>query len=111
MQHVMDTFFEIKKSLLWVVEILPWKKLITWCYTCRFLCTYNPYIEDGKTAVTSPHKIFGPESTHMRELVEQGFEVAVIHDATAAPGMDAYNAGKLNFGLLSSGSLTTKEAV
>lgn len=48
--------------------------------------------------------------SHMRELVEQGFEVAVIHDATAAPGMDAYNAGKLNFGLLSSGSWTAKEA-
>ncbi|MCY9662333.1 cysteine hydrolase [Paenibacillus chondroitinus] len=99
---------------------------------------YKPYIEDGKTIITSPHKIFGPESTdlvlqlrkrgfskvllagmnsnicvdsHMRELVEQGFEVAVIHDATAAPGMDAYNAGKLNFGLLSSGSWTAKEAV
>ncbi|MBA2939635.1 cysteine hydrolase [Paenibacillus sp. CGMCC 1.16610] len=98
---------------------------------------YKPYIEDGKTIITSPHKIFGPESTdlvlqlrkrgfskvllagmnsnicvdsHMRELVEQGFEVAVIHDATAAPGMDAYNAGKLNFGLLSSGSWTAKEA-
>ncbi|MDU0204804.1 MULTISPECIES: cysteine hydrolase [Paenibacillus] len=98
---------------------------------------YKPYIEDGKTIITSPHKIFGPESTdlvlqlrkrgfskvllagmnsnicvdsHMRELVEQGFEVAVIHDATAAPGMDAYNAGKLNFGLLCSGSWTAKEA-
>jgi nicotinamidase-related amidase len=102
-----------------------------------FYDLYKPYIEDGKTIVTSPHKIFGPESTdlvlqlrkrgfskvllagmnsnicvdsHMRELVEQGFEVAVIHDATAAPGMDAYNAGKLNFGLLSSGSWTAKEA-
>ncbi len=48
---------------------------------------------------------------HMRELVEQGFEVAVIHDATAAPGMEAYNAGKVNFGLLCSESWTTVEAV
>ncbi|QGQ97676.1 cysteine hydrolase [Paenibacillus psychroresistens] len=103
-----------------------------------FLEKFKPYIEDGKTIITSPHKIFGPESndlvlqlrkrgfskvlvagvnsnicvdSHMRELVEQGFEVAVIHDATAAPGMDAYNAGKVNFGLLSSGSWTTKEVI
>ncbi|SDW09778.1 cysteine hydrolase [Paenibacillus sp. CF384] len=103
-----------------------------------FYEAFKPYIEDGKTVVTSPHKIFGPESndlvlqlrkrgiskillagmnsnicvdSHMRELVEQGFEVAVIHDATGAPGMDAYNAGKVNFGLLCSGSWTTDEAV
>ena len=72
---------------------------------------YKPYIEDGATIVSSPHKVFGPENNdlvlqlrkrgisrvilagmsanlcteaHMRELLEQGFEVAVVVDATAA---------------------------
>ncbi len=76
-----------------------------------FLDKYKPYIEDGQTVITSPHKIFGPEAndlvlqlrkqgitrvilagmsgnlcieSHMRELIEQGFEVAVVHDATAS---------------------------
>ncbi len=72
---------------------------------------YKPYINDGKTVVTSPNKVYGPETndlvlqlrkrgidkvilggmsanlcteSHMRELMEQGFEVAVVKDATAA---------------------------
>jgi nuclear transport factor 2 (NTF2) superfamily protein len=71
---------------------------------------YKPYINDGHTTVTSPHKVYGPETndlvlqlrkqgidkvvlagmsanlcteSHMRELLEQGFEVAVVSDATA----------------------------
>ena len=71
---------------------------------------YKPYIEDGKTIVCSPHKVYGPENNdvalqlrkrgidkvilggmsanlcveaHLRELLEQGFEVAVVKDATA----------------------------
>ena len=69
---------------------------------------YKPYIEDGKTVITSPHKVYGPESNdlalqlrkrgkskillaglsanlcveaHLRELLEQGFEVTVVKDA------------------------------
>jgi len=87
-----------------------------------WLARYKPYINDGKTVVTSPHKVFGPESndlvlqlrkrgidkvilagmsanlcteSHMRELMEQGFEVQVVSDATAAaqlPGLDGYQA-------------------
>ncbi len=72
---------------------------------------YKPYINDGETIVTSPHKVYGPETndlvlqlrkrgidkvilggmsanlcteSHMRELLEQGFEVVVVKDATAA---------------------------
>ena len=72
---------------------------------------YKPYLEDGATVVTSPHKVYGPETndlvlqlrkrgiskvilagmsanlcveSHLRELLEQGFEVAVVKDATAA---------------------------
>lgn len=72
---------------------------------------YKPYINDGKTIVASPHKVYGPENndlmlqmrkrhvdkvilcgmsanlcteSHMREFLERGFEVAVVKDATAA---------------------------
>ena len=77
-----------------------------------WLPRFKPYIEDGKTVVVAPHKVFGPETndlvlqlrkrkisriilggmlanmcveSHLRELIEQGFEVAVVKDATAAP--------------------------
>ena len=97
-----------------------------------WLDRYKPYIDDGKTVVTSPHKVFGPESndlvlqlrkagvsqvilagmsanlcteSHMRELLEQGFEVVVVTDATAAaklPGFDGYEAAYVNFRLMAS---------
>ena len=97
---------------------------------------FKPYIEDGETIIASPHKIFGPQTndlvlqlrkqqinkvvlggmnsnicveSHMRDLVEQGFEVYIAKDATGAPGMDAYKAAEINFDILSSGSLTTEE--
>jgi nicotinamidase-related amidase len=73
---------------------------------------FKPYIEDGKTIICSPHKVFGPQTndvvlqlgkrgiskvilggmlanmcveSHLREFLEVGFEVAVIKDATAGP--------------------------
>ena len=76
-----------------------------------WLEVYKPYINDGKTVVCSPHKVYGPENNdlvlqlrkrgigrvilggmsanlcveaHLRELLEQGFEVAVVKDATAS---------------------------
>jgi nicotinamidase-related amidase len=104
--------------------------------------TLKPYIADGETVVTSPHKVYGPENndlvlqlrkrgitsvvlagmsanlcveSHMRELIEQGFEVRVVGDATAAanhPEMgDGYAAALTNFRYISSGVLTTDEAV
>lgn len=102
---------------------------------------YKPYIEDGKTVVTSPHKVYGPESNdlvlqlrkagieqvllagmsanlcveaHMRELLEQGFEVVVITDATAAaklPGYDGYEAAFLNFRFMANDLWTSEQAV
>ena len=101
---------------------------------------YKPLINDGKTVVTSPHKVYGPESndlalqlrkrgidkiilggmsanlcveSHMRELLEQGFEVAVVKDATAAaqtPDIDGYAAALTNFRFLASTTWTTVEA-
>ncbi|MCP2501154.1 MAG: cysteine hydrolase [Deltaproteobacteria bacterium] len=103
---------------------------------------YKPFIEDGKTIVASPHKVYGPETNdlvlqlrkreksqvllagmsanlcveaHLRELLEQGFEVAVVKDATAAaqhPELgDGYATALTNFGFLASAVLTTDEAV
>lgn len=47
----------------------------------------------------------------MGELVEQGFEVYIVSDATAAPGKDGFNAGIVNFGFVSSGVWTTQEVI
>ena len=101
---------------------------------------YKPLIDDGKTIVTSPHKVYGPESndlalqlrkrgidkiilagmsanlcveSHLRELLEQGFEVAVVRDATAAaqtPDIDGYAAAVTNFRFLANTVWTTEQA-
>ena len=50
----------------------------------------------------------------MRELIEQGFEVAVVKDATAAaqlPGVDGYAAALANFRMIANTVWTTQEAV
>lgn len=52
--------------------------------------------------------------SHMRELLEQGFEVAVVHDATAAAKMndlDGDMAAKINFRMIASASWTTNEVI
>jgi nicotinamidase-related amidase len=102
---------------------------------------YKSFIEDGKTVVVSPHKMWGPQTndlvfqlrkrginkvilagmlanlcveSHLRELLEQGFEVAVIKDATAAPRHptigDGYKAALINYGFLANAVLTTDDA-
>ncbi|UZA02381.1 cysteine hydrolase [Moraxella bovis] len=106
-----------------------------------FVERYKPYIFDGKTTICSPHKIFGPETSdvvlqlrkrkidqvilagmaanlciesHLRELVEQGFEVTVVKDATAGPRIpegDGYLAALVNFRLIANDLWTTKETV
>ncbi len=102
---------------------------------------YKPYIENGNTVVVSPHKVYGPETndlvlqlrkrgisrvvlagmsanlcveSHMRELLEQGFEVAVVKDATAAaivPEGNGYDAALTNFRFLANTVWSTEEAV
>ena len=106
-----------------------------------WLDLYKPYINDGQTVVSSPHKVYGPETndlvlqlrkrgidkvvlggmsanlcteSHLRELVEQGFEVAVVSDATAAAQVeegDGYQAALVNFRYIASAVWTTDEAV
>jgi len=105
-----------------------------------WLEVYKPLINDGKTVVASPHKVYGPQSNdlalqlrkrgiekiilggmsanlcveaHLRELIEQGFEVAVVKDATAAaqtPDIDGYAAAVTNFRFLASTVWTTDQA-
>jgi nicotinamidase-related amidase len=51
--------------------------------------------------------------SHLRELLEEGFEVAVVTDATAAaqaPGLDGYAAALTNFRFLANAMWTTAEA-
>ena len=51
---------------------------------------------------------------HLRELIEQGFEVAVVKDATAGarhPELgDSYQAALINYGYIANAVLTTDEA-
>jgi nicotinamidase-related amidase len=53
--------------------------------------------------------------SHLRELLEQGFEVAMVKDATAAPRHpelgDGYKAAVINFGFLANAVLTTDATV
>jgi nicotinamidase-related amidase len=52
---------------------------------------------------------------HLRDLIEQGFEVLVVKDATAAPQHpelgDGYKAALINFGYIANTVLSTDEAV
>lgn len=53
--------------------------------------------------------------SHLRDLLEQGFEVAVVKDATAAADhpefADGYRPAVTNFGYLAGAVLTTDEVV
>jgi nicotinamidase-related amidase len=53
--------------------------------------------------------------SHLRELLEQGFEVAVVKDATAAPKHPQFGYGLtaalINYSFLAHAVLTTDEAL
>jgi nicotinamidase-related amidase len=103
---------------------------------------FKPYIEDGKTIVASPHRVFGPQTndlvlqrrkrriskvilagmlanmcveSHLRDLLEQGFEVIAAKHATAAPRHPewgyGYTAALINFEFLAHAVWTTNETV
>ena len=106
-----------------------------------WLDQFKPYIEDKQTIVVSPHKIYGPETndlvlqlrkrkfnkvilagmssnlcveSHMRELLEQGFELAVVKDATAGakvPEGNGYESALVNYRMLANTVLTTEEVI
>lgn len=102
---------------------------------------YKQFILDDKTIVVSPHKIYGPEyndlvlqlrknrieqvvlagmsanlcvESHLRELLEQGFEVAVVRDATAAailPEGNGYHAALTNFRFIANAVWSTNRTI
>lgn len=104
---------------------------------------YKKYIEAENIIVSNPHKVYGPETndlvlqlrkrkidkvilggmsanlcteSHMREFLEQGFEVAIVSDGTAAAvipdaGLDGYNAAMTNFRMMASHVFTTEEVI
>lgn len=107
-----------------------------------WLPEFVPYINDVRTTVVSPHKVFGPQTndlvlqlrkrrcgkvilggmlanmcveSHLRDLLEQGFEVAVVADATAGPRHpewgDGYQAAIVNYRYLAHEVITTADAV
>lgn len=106
-----------------------------------FMPQYKAMIEDGQTIIASPHKVYGPEANdlslqlrkagidkiilagmsanlcvqaHLHELLEQGYEVAVVRDATAAarlPEGDGYLAAIINFRYIANALWTTDEAL
>jgi biuret amidohydrolase len=102
---------------------------------------FKKYLMDGKTANTSPHKGFstwhndvakqlrmrrvekvimaGPVGnlcleSHMRDLIEHGFEVAMVRDAVAGGRNeegDGYTAAMVNYRFMANAVWTTEEAV
>ncbi len=102
---------------------------------------FKAFIEAEDTVIASPHKVYGPETndlvlqlrkrgidkvilagmsanlcveSHLRELLEQGFEVAVVKDATAGaklPEGNGYEAALINYRYVANTVFTTDEAV
>ena len=103
---------------------------------------FKPFIQDSATIVASPHKVWGPQTndlvlqlrkrrisrvvlcgmlanmcveSHLRELLEQGFEVTVVRDATAGPRHptrgDGYQAALVNYAFLAHEVAYTNEIV
>jgi nicotinamidase-related amidase len=106
-----------------------------------FPARYKPYLQDGATIVTSPHKVYGASTNdlilqlrryrietvimagpvgnlcveaHMRDLLEQGFTVAMVRDATAGTANeegDGYQAALVNWRFLAHALWSTAETV
>jgi nicotinamidase-related amidase len=102
---------------------------------------FKPYLEEGETVIASPHKVYGTASNdlvlqlrkrrsekiilagpagnlcveaHLRDFLEQGFEVAMVRDATAGARNeegDGYRAALVNFRSLAHALWTTRETV
>ena len=103
---------------------------------------FKPFIHDGRTVVASPHKVWSPQSndlilqlrkrsiskvilggmlanmcveSHLRDLLENGFEVAVVRDATAGPRHptrgDGYQAALVNYAFLAHAVVSTGDVV
>ncbi|QFU23062.1 cysteine hydrolase [Shewanella eurypsychrophilus] len=101
----------------------------------------KPAINHKDTVICGAHKVYGPENndlilqlqklrvdkvilagmsanlcveSHLRELVEYGFEVSVVADASAAakvPGLDGMLAALTNYRMIASDIFSTKQIV
>lgn len=106
-----------------------------------FPARYKAYINDGRTVVTSPHKAYGTSTNdlvlqlrrrgierivlagpvgnlcveaHLRDFIEQGFEIAMVRDATAGARNeegDGYAAALINWRFMAHALWTTDEVV
>ncbi len=106
-----------------------------------FMPEYKELILDGKTIIASPHKVYGPQvndldlqlrkngvrkvilagmsanlcvQAHLYDMLERGYEVAVVRDATAGaklPEGDGYLAALINFRYVANALWDTDEAV
>jgi len=102
---------------------------------------FKPYLDDGRTVILSPHKVYGSSTNdmvlqlrkrriekvimagpagnlcveaHFRDLLEQGFEVAMIRDAiggTTNEEGDGVQAALVNFRFMANALWTTEEAI
>lgn len=110
-------------------------------FKADWLDVFKPAINHEKNVICSPHKVFGPQNndvvlqlqklkiekvilagmpanlcveSHLRELLERGFEVVVAADATAAakvPGLDGMLAALVNYRMLASDVWATSTAI
>lgn len=104
-----------------------------------FLDDFKQFLEEDNIIICNPHKIYGPQNndlcmqlrkykiqkilvagmstnlcleSHVRQFLEEGFEVAVIADASASaklPGLDTFKGALMNLRLLTSHIFTTEE--
>jgi nicotinamidase-related amidase len=102
---------------------------------------FKKYLMDGHTCNTSPHKHFGCSTndvikqlrmrrvqkvvmagpvanlcleSHMRDIIDSGFEVAMVRDAVAAPVNeegDGYEAAMVNWRFMANAVWTTEDTV
>lgn len=104
-----------------------------------FLDEFKQYLEKDNIILCNPHKIYGPQNSdlslqlrkykvqkvlmagmstnlclesHTRQLLEEGFEVAVIADASGSaklPGLDTFKGALMNLRMITSHIFTTEE--
>ncbi len=104
-----------------------------------FLDEFKHYLAEDNIILCNPHKIYGPQNTdlnlqlrkykiqkilmagmstnlclesHTRHLLEEGFEVAVIADASGSaklPGLDTFQGALMNLRMITSHIFTTEE--
>ncbi|SDW09739.1 isochorismatase family cysteine hydrolase [Paenibacillus sp. CF384] len=98
----------------------------------------KPYILSNRTIITTAHKVASPQNndlvyqlrqqrkekiilagvlsnicveSHMRDLIENGFQTAVVYDATAAINELNFQAALTNYQAFASATWTTQQAI